>query len=839
MSMITDAHFGANIILTRDSLNDGQPFASTLKEIEFSSFRYPGGGVTEDQTWANGGLDRMFGNPIEPGSSDYVMTINEALEYASLTGKPMTVVVPTFQFYDTRSAAFDHMGFDRYLDRLEAAFKAYPDARISNLEIGNEYWGSMAWGSLTGYEYGTIANVQIPKLNDMIERLSDDISGWQSPGLGVQAGVQWRATQGPDGKWTADGPQESADIISNISLENRGMVDTIFQHSYPDASTIAQNLNWAIRPMEVFERSEGFSNDLKFSLSEFNIGANSAIGIDQGAAWIDAFSRAVDLGVDSMDHWGIAYDWLSNKFYDTKFPPAEANGGQIATIATPMGQIYDIAQSHLVGKTSMTDGEALRNIEATDGIGVTGFKDDSQQIVFLHNPTGGTGTLDFSEIPDGMHMSMRVLTPADSPHSPWFDESGVTLTGPNGIADARADMKVTSGFGVQGAYDLRPGEMMVVVISDPNRNLVIEGAHNVTDPTTGMVDDLIVGGRGNDILRGHVGNDTIEGHGGRNVISGGRGDDVLVASDQGDVIFADGGDDTVMGGDGDDVVFASGGGGQASSIIEGGRGSDLFLIGPASNTTILDFSDQDSIGFGGSFADAEALYDAVQVVDSDIVVHMPDGSQVVLTGQAEHIDMFHERVIDFMDRDQILDVTDGYLDDLSFDQVVEVFRQKAEGFEDLRDRDVSMYFDELEATMARLNLDEGNDPSPDDGQPPIRPDVDDVLPVLPPIVDEPDTPDPDDPHTDQDDASASGGACFVATSAYGNPHHPDVVALRAFRDNHLVKARAGRLFVRLYWIIGPKMAARIRPEHARARAARCALSRLVAMLRSFHLTADK
>ena len=59
----------------------------------------------------------------------------------------------------------------------------------------------------------------------------------------------------------------------------------------------------------------------------------------------------------------------------------------------------------------------------TDGIGVTGFADDSQKIVFLHNPTNGAGRVDLGGIADGMHVSVRTLTPADSPHSPWFDES--------------------------------------------------------------------------------------------------------------------------------------------------------------------------------------------------------------------------------------------------------------------------------------------------------------------------------------------------------------------------------------------------------------------------------
>ncbi|WP_156118141.1 calcium-binding protein [Paracoccus sp. PAMC 22219] len=826
LPLITDAHFGTNIILTRDSLKDGQPLAETLKEIDFSGFRYPGGGVTEDQTWANGGLARMFGDPIEPGSNNYVMTINEALEYASLTGKPMTLVVPTFQFYDKQGGVFDHSGFDRYVDRLEAALKAFPDAVIRDLEIGNEYWGSKAWGSLTGHQYGAIADAQIPKLADMIERLSDDISGWHAPGLGVQAGVQWRATQGADGKWTADGPQDSADIVSKISLEHRGMIDAIFQHSYPDASTITQNLNWAIRPMEVFERFEGFSSNLRFSLSEFNIGANTAVGIDQGAAWIDAFSRAVDLGVDSIDHWGIAYDWLSNKLYDTRFPSAESNGGQIVTIATPMGQVYDIAQTHLVGKTTMTDAQALQDIAATDGIGVTGFADDSQKIVFLHNPTNGAGRVDIGSIADGMHVSVRTLMPADSPHSPWFDESARTVTGANGIADARADMNVVSGPGVQDRHDLKPGEMLVVVVSDPRRDLVIEGAHNVTDPATGMVDDLIVGGLGHDILRGHVGNDTIEGGGGRNVLSGGRGDDVLVASDQGEVIFADGGNDTVTGGDGDDMIVASGGDQRDYSVLEGGGGRNLFLVGNGGNASILDFSAQDHVGFGGAFADAGELRDASQMIDSDIVVGLPDRSQVILAGQAERIDMLHEQVLDFMDHDQIVEVTDSYLTGLTHNQVVEVFRQKEGDFDLPREQGASLYFNELEATMARLELREDEKGLPDDDPPSV-----------PPVADDPHSPDPDDPYADQDNESASGGACFVATSAYGNPCHPDVVALRAFRDNHLIRTRAGRLFVRFYWIVGPKLAAKICHDHPHARATRYALSQFVTMLRSIKMTA--
>jgi len=834
LSLVTSAHFGGNIILTRDSLQDGHPFRETLKEIDFSSFRYPGGGVTEDQTWANGGLDRMFGDPLATDSSDHVMTIHEALVFASAEGKGVALVTPTFQFFDKEGGAFDHKNFDRYLERLEVSLKEHPAAKIEVFEIGNEYWGSKNWGSLSAADYGLIADAQIPKINAMIDRLSQDIPGWTRPGIGVQAGVQWQAEQKPDGTWTAIGPKESLDIISQISPEHRGMVTTIFQHSYPDAGSIAQNLNWALRPMEVFKQAEGFNKTLDFRLSEFNIGANSAIGVDQGAAWIKAFSQAVDLGIDAIDHWGIAYDWLSNKFYDTKFPFAESDGGKIVTIATPMGQVYDIAQSHLVGKETMTDAAALGTIRATDGISVTGFADDSQQVVFLHNATDTSGMIDLQAIPDRLHVSVRYLTPANSPHSTWYDESLREVANPGDIADARGDMKVISGPNVPHQKELQPGEMLVVIMSDPTRDLVIEGAHNVTDPGTGMVDDLIVGAEGNDILRGHVGDDTIQGGGGRNVMSGGKGDDQLVASDGGDVIFADGGADTVTGGKGDDLIFSGAADGeQANGIISGGEGRDLFLIGTGSNVLIQDLSEHDYLGFAGAFADAAALQDASHGAGNDLIIEMPDGHEVVLAGAADRIDSLHEQVLDFMEADQILEITDSYLEDLSWGQIVEIFEQKEASFQYRSEGKELHYFDELEATLARLEID--LDPPKVIAGNESRPDVaggDDDDTDMPPDDHDPDEDIAPDPHERDDRSDTSGGSCFVATAAYGDAQHPDVVALRAFRDTHLVRYRFGRAFIRLYWIIGPRLAAVTQPDQIHARLARFVLSGFVRCIRS-------
>ncbi len=57
-----------------------------------------------------------------------------------------------------------------------------------------------------------------------------------------------------------------------------------------------------------------------------------------------------------------------------------------------------------------------------------------------------------------------------------------------------------------------------------------------------------------------------------------------------------------------------------------------------------------------------------------------------------------------------------------------------------------------------------------------------------------------------------GGGCFIATAAFGSYLAPEVVVLRQFRDNVLLRSHAGRLFVRGYNACSPRLARRV--EHS-------------------------
>ena len=55
--------------------------------------------------------------------------------------------------------------------------------------------------------------------------------------------------------------------------------------------------------------------------------------------------------------------------------------------------------------------------------------------------------------------------------------------------------------------------------------------------------------------------------------------------------------------------------------------------------------------------------------------------------------------------------------------------------------------------------------------------------------------------------SSSNDGCYIATCVYGSYDCPQVWTLRRFRDYRLGKTKVGRLFIKVYYAVSPKVVA--------------------------------
>jgi hypothetical protein len=65
-----------------------------------------------------------------------------------------------------------------------------------------------------------------------------------------------------------------------------------------------------------------------------------------------------------------------------------------------------------------------------------------------------------------------------------------------------------------------------------------------------------------------------------------------------------------------------------------------------------------------------------------------------------------------------------------------------------------------------------------------------------------------DPKQAIDDAvynRTTKAACFIATAVYGSADANEVMVLRQFRDSVLQKSLPGRLFIRVYYAVSPRI----------------------------------
>ena len=62
-------------------------------------------------------------------------------------------------------------------------------------------------------------------------------------------------------------------------------------------------------------------------------------------------------------------------------------------------------------------------------------------------------------------------------------------------------------------------------------------------------------------------------------------------------------------------------------------------------------------------------------------------------------------------------------------------------------------------------------------------------------------------------SSGGGGGCYIATMAYGDYNHPQVMVLRHFRDGVLAQSKGGRQFIRYYYKYSPLLVEKLKNHH--------------------------
>jgi len=364
-------------------------------------------------------------------------------------------------------------------------------------------------------------------------------------------------------------------------------------------------------------------------------------------------------------------------------------------------------------------------------------------------------------------------------------------------------------------------------------------------------DDVIEGNSGNDTLFGEHGNDLISGGIDDDSIQGGTGNDMIWGGDGNDIVHGGKDDDYISGGKGNDVL----GGGDGHDTIFGGEG-DNTLTGGGGGDAINRFHFYDEPG-QNIITDFKVGYDLITLQDdiNSVTVELyenEDGNTVINYGEAGSVELRGVSLDSFQEAAEIRAEENDPIITISTDpeeELLQELRSEIGYYGDAEPPALEVEGIQYGATpfqasgaggyryVSEDERDDGrNDPEgdhgPGHGHGGHDHDGDDDEGLLPGIPTTDDDDDDDDmPGSNDDDTQEDGlGTCFIATAAYRDPWHPDVVFLRAFRDEWLVHRAWGRAFVAFYWIVGPKLAGPVRRHNQLARPSKALISGIVRLL---------
>lgn len=226
--------FGANTLFQINTMGEG--FNATMENLGVTNIRWPGGAISEgyfdpanpDTPLA---VSRTTINPQPFG--DTVLTFSETMEWAAHAGAGVSIVLPTQHLIDA-AGRIDWNAMEDIADFVREATSEggkYADARITALEIGNEYWGTQ----LTAENYGKIANALVAILSDVLA----DVPEESRPEILVQSGSPYSVDfkeggvhHNKDLTWGQKLLIANNDIIDQLDDSVREAIDGVISHFY-------------------------------------------------------------------------------------------------------------------------------------------------------------------------------------------------------------------------------------------------------------------------------------------------------------------------------------------------------------------------------------------------------------------------------------------------------------------------------------------------------------------------------------------------------------------------------------------------------------------------------
>ncbi|SIS75374.1 hypothetical protein SAMN05421759_1032 [Roseivivax lentus] len=479
----TEAHFGGNILASRDELSEETGFADLVEDLGVTSLRYPGGSLTENYFDITDPDAEIVVN--EGGQECSFIALSDFMAFAASEGLSVVIVLPTRDFLSEETDA----NGDRYVDLDEEALRGfvndvvsgvYGDATIDAFEIGNEYWGS---GEMSSVEYGRLAAEMTRIIDDELAQMADAHPEAEEIDLIVQSGYNYNYASLTDDYAeypTAEevvaalhedyGTSFGDEIIGSSGSVNwtlvanelilqsfeteeaKEAVDGVVTHLYSKGSVNPANRTFQL---DMVDQTWGEEfEDIDIYVTEWNQAGNSGhydreedYGLYQSHEMLNTLEEMVYMGVDQAQVWPLLQNTAN----------ALCEGFTYDELTAP-GEMFSMMAESLPGKAILDFDETSRETEAEgENADVHGFYGDGEVVFFIASIADETAVeeIDLSSMFTSISSATITVLGVAEEQSPGDNSSDAVLT--------EIPLEEVFQDGVLVA-ELKPGEIMHVVV---------------------------------------------------------------------------------------------------------------------------------------------------------------------------------------------------------------------------------------------------------------------------------------------------------------------------------------------------------------------------------------